>query len=341
MRARIRGWPRRSKIVLGIGLSLVLLAGAALGTAAYLAHRYGKALTWENLLSPGSRRTNGNGRISLTGPLNYLLVGSDLRVDDPDSGQRSDTIIIVHIPAGLDRAYLVSIPRDLYVDLPAMPEYGVAAGPDKINAAFGYGGGNRAVGVQVLAQTLTNLTGVTFDGAAVIDFNGFQNALGVLGGVTLCVDTETTSIHTGAVYEPGCQRMRPWQALDYVRQRYDQPDGDYGRQRHQQQLLKAIFSEALDKGFGNNPIKLDKLIRAVGSALTVDLNGDSLTTVLYTLRNLRPDDLTGVRVPSHIEAIDNTSYVVADTESISLYLALRYDTLDRWVAADPAWVNEL
>jgi len=316
------------------------MAAIGVSAVAYLSYRYGKAVTWDSLLSPNARSANGSDRDRLDGPLNYLLIGSDLRVNNPGAGQRSDTIIIVHIPASLDRAYLVSIPRDLRVNLPPMPQFGLRGGIDKINAAFAYGG-SRAAGVQVLSETLSRLIGIDFDGAAVVEFSGFKNALGVLGGVTMCVDTKTKSIHTGAVFLPGCQRMNPSQALDYVRQRYDQPDGDYGRQRHQQQLLKAVFTEAMAQGIVDNPVKLDRLVRAVGSAVTLDLNGVPLPTLVVTLRDIKPDGLIGVRVPSHPANIGGTSFVVSDDGATSLYQALRSDSMGEWVAADPAWVNQL
>ena len=89
------------------------------------------------------------------------------------------------------------------------------------------------------------------------------------------------------------------QALDYARQRYDLPGGDYDRQRHQQQFLKAIAQKATDAGLLTNPIKLDQVIRAVGGALTVDTNGVPLEDTVLALRGLRPDDLVGVKMPSH------------------------------------------
>src|SRR5205823_5729871 len=134
-----------------------------------------------------------------------------------------------------------------------------------------------------------------FDGAAVVDFGGFNKVVDQLGGVYMCVDERTESQHIGhdkdgkflapwtgpdgsyrnyastpEVYEVGCRHMAPWQALDYARQRKSIPDGDYGRQRHQQQLLKAIFDEARHQGVATSPRKLDAMIRAVGSSLTVD-----------------------------------------------------------------------
>lgn len=343
-----RRTPRWAKALLAVGAVLVLLSAGTFVGLRVLAARYDKSVHKAVLIDPGARvqPTSGGGLgvpfvgPAITGPLNFLLLGSDARDTDPGNGQRSDTIILVHIPASLDRAYLISIPRDLRVRIPADPATGFKGSRQKINAAFNFGGGGVG-GFQLLSKTLTQLTDVKFDGAAIINFDGFQAAVRLLGGVNLCVDEKTKSIHTGATYQVGCQHMAPWQALDYVRQRELLPEGDYDRQRHQQQFLKAIFQEALDQGIATNPLKLDQLIRAVGSALTVDTNGVPLANLVFGLKNINPGSLVGVKLPSEPRMIGGVSYVIAEDEATSLYQAIASDTLEDWVAANPSWVNEI
>ena len=64
-------------------------------------------------------------------------------------------------------------------------------------------------------------------------------------------------------YKKGTQHLKGWEALDYVRQRYI-PGGDYARQRHQQQFIKAMVNQALSKDVATNPLKLDRVLRAAG-----------------------------------------------------------------------------
>jgi LCP family protein required for cell wall assembly len=320
-------------VLVAVGLALVLLAGLGFGGLRLLVERYNNAVNKASLLDEQSRA----GQTTLTGPLNYLLIGSDLRSFDPGGGQRSDTIVVVHIPEGLKKAYLISVPRDLLVDIPADPDTGYAGGRDKINAAFQYGQASPAL----LSQTLTDLMGIKFAGAAIVQFGGFKKVVDTLGGIEVCVDENVTSIHTGYQFKVGCQTMDGAQALDYARQRYDLPDGDYDRQRHQQQILKAIAQKVTDAGLVTNPIKLDQVIRAIGGALTVDTNGASLEDTVLAMRNLRPSDLVGVKVPSHADNIDGTSYAVLDPPSDGLFDALRDGTLDQWAAANPSYVNAL
>jgi LCP family protein required for cell wall assembly len=319
---------------------LALLAVAGIGGVAFLVHRYDSAVHRAPLLDDHARADRDGGLLTVHGPLNYLLLGSDQRPDNPANGERSDTIIIAHFPAGLDKAYLISIPRDLMVDIPADPDTRFAGGSDKINAAFDHGGGGFG-GFQLLSRTLTAATGVKFDGAAIIDFTGLQRVVSLLGGVDMCLDQPTTSIHTGAVYHTGCQHLAPWQALDYVRQREDLPAGDFDRQRHQQQLLKAMLVKASSQGLTGNPVKLDQLLEAMGSSLTVDTNGVALSALVYSMRGLGAGDLVGVRLPAYPADQDGISWVFADKAATGLYRAITRDTLDDWLAANPTWRNSI
>jgi LCP family protein required for cell wall assembly len=288
----------------------------------------------EQLLAPDAR----NARTDLSGPLNYLLIGTDRRPGDTNPEQRADTILIVHVPAGLRQAYLVSIPRDLLVAIPAANGY--AGGQDKINAAYEHGGGGES-GAQLLSATLARLTGLRFDGAALVDFSGIRQVVDLLGGVRMCVDREVRSIHTNRVFSPGCRQMNGAEALDYVRQRYDLPGGDYDRQRHQQQLLRAMLDRAGETRLRTNPVKLDQVIRAVGDSLTVDTNGVALEDLLFALRGLPPDALKGVQVPSYPQVIDEVSYVVLDNGGNGLFDAVRGTRMPDWAQANPRWVVRL
>jgi LCP family protein required for cell wall assembly len=360
--------PLWARLLVVFGALMLVAASAAVVTTKVLAHRYDAAVKKGSLIAPDARAGGGGDQphSRLTGPLNYLLIGSDARADDPTAGQRSDTIIIVHVPATMDRAYLISVPRDLRVQIPPFPATGFQGSREKINAAFEYGHGGEG-GVQLLSTTLYKLTGIGFDGAAVVDFGGFEKVIAQLGGVDMCIDERTESYHIGhdkdgkflapwsgadgesrnpdstpEVYEPGCRRLAAWQALDYSRQRKSIPDGDYGRQRHQQQLLKAMFDEARRQGLATSPRKIDSLIRSVGASLTVDTGGVPLSDLVYALRGVNPGDLVGVRVPSEPQDIGGISYVLPhEDEASTLYEAIRQDNLDTWVQESTNWVNGL
>jgi len=349
--------PIWARVFVVFGVLLILLSGGVIGAGKVLAQRYDRSLKKETLIAEEARvEARPQARARIIGPLNFLLLGSDLRADSPGDGQRADTIIIAHVPASLDRVYLISVPRDLRVQIPPFPPTGFPGGRDKINAAFEYGGAG-AGGVQLLSATLAQLLGIRFDGAAVVDFAGFQSVVKQLGGVDMCIDHRVVSAHWGfdskgrylhprnggtpVVYEPGCRRLNDWQSLDYVRQRYSLPDGDYGRQRHQQQFLQALFVRAREEGVATNPLKADQLIRAVAGTLTVDTGGVSIEALMFGLRDVRPSSLTGLTIPSEPQWIGNTSYIVALPGAAGLYQAVAEDTLDVWMLENPTWVNKL
>ncbi|GIJ29035.1 hypothetical protein Vqi01_41970 [Micromonospora qiuiae] len=313
---------------------MVLLAALAVVGLRVLADRYERTITREQLLAPAARTA----RTDLDGPINYLLVGSDRRPGDIGPQQRTDTILIVHVPAGLRTGYLVSVPRDLLVTIP--PGAGYPGGEDKINTAYEYGGGGQH-GAQLLSATLARLTGIRFDGAALVDFAGLRNVIDLLGGVNMCVRTEVHSIHTDRVFHPGCQQMDGAQALDYVRQRYDLPGGDYDRQTHQQQLLGAMLKRAGETRLRSDPIQVHRLIQAVGNSLTLDTNGIPVEDLLLAMHGLSAEALHGVQVPSHAQTINQVSYVVLDGGGRGLFEAVRGTRMPEWAEAHPRWVTRL
>jgi LCP family protein required for cell wall assembly len=325
--------PLWARLCVWAGAVIVILSGGSVAASKAILYRYESSIHKANLL--GNDRKSGTSGTTLNGPLNYLLLGSDARPSGDTTG-RSDTIIVLHISADHQSAYLVSIPRDSYVQI---PHCGSATGDpcqDKINAAYNYGGPS------LTAKTVSNLTGVQFNGMAIIDFSGFAAVVDALGGVTMCVDEDTpTQFPPYKTFTKGCgYHFDGSTALDYVRQRENIPDGDFGRQRHQQQLIEAIVKQAGSKGTLSDPAKLDKVIRTAGKELTVDTSGVPLEDIMFTLRDIRSDDLTMLHLPEHDLYIDGTSYQQLGTEATSLWQSLQSDTLDQWALANPTLVNQ-
>src|SRR5262249_60023929 len=131
-------------------LTVIGSGGSLIGGKILLAH-VSNTIQQQNLL--GAESAGGN---VAKGPVNVLMVGLDTRVADPAMGSRADSIVIAHIPTSHDRAYLVSIPRDTSVNIPAFAKTGYRGGSDKINAAFEFGsmnGGVDAGGMQRLGMT--------------------------------------------------------------------------------------------------------------------------------------------------------------------------------------------
>ncbi|WP_344611292.1 LCP family protein [Dactylosporangium salmoneum] len=310
---------------------------------------------------------------TINGPINLLLVGIDERIGNEAMGARSDSIIIAHVPATHDAVYMMSIPRDTRVRIPASKETKYNGGTDKINAAFQFGyqnGGGRDKGLKLLAETVSNMAGgLKFHGAAIVNFDGFSGLVNALGGVHMCVDERTTSIHVGwnqktgeegvpynfnadgiptslkpnmkpQVYEVGCRDFLPWEALDYVRQRdkLANNDGDYGRQRHQQQFIKAMAKKATSAGVITNPIKVAEVLGSVGKAVSFYNNEISLADWIFTLKGVDADKMVTLRTNNgqyKSETVNGQSFETLDPTAVELLKSFSTDTVGTFVASHP------
>ncbi len=161
---------------------------------------------------------------------NYLILGSDSRAgltadeqnqfgtdEDIGGSNRSDVIMLVHTDPRLQKAIVLSFPRDLWVDIPGR-------GFDKINAAFS--GGLEGGGAQLVAKTVEELSGLKINHVLYVDLAGFQGIVEALGGVTMCIPTAMTDPLTGLDVQAGCQTLDGYQALAYVRTRHQPCDLD-------------------------------------------------------------------------------------------------------------------
>jgi polyisoprenyl-teichoic acid--peptidoglycan teichoic acid transferase len=358
--------PRWARICTIVGAILMVVSGGLLVTSQALMARYEGSVTTENLFGAEAAAEKP---VDIKGPLNILLVGIDPRnaADLP----LADSIMILHVPAGLDRAYLFSMPRDLVVDIPAFPKAQYPGGRGKLNSAMEFGSRvpsgklpDRAAGFELLSKTITNYTGIQrFDAGAIVNFSGFKKIVDAMGGVTMYVDQDKVySEHMQpngnvrpmrsckcdhpfygpqAVYTRGTHHFEGWQALDYVRQRYTVVGGDYGRQRHQQQFIRAMVEQATSKGVVANPLKLDKVVRAAGQALVFNGRGHSIADWAWALRNLRQDSLTLVKLQGEGLQARSGGYEgeALDAKSREFLAAVRSHTVDAFMAANTNMIN--
>lgn len=317
----------------------------------------------------------------ISGPINVLLLGTDDRNEAGVEGARTDSIVLVHIPATHDQVFMISLPRDARVEIPPFPDTNYVGGSSKINGAFSFGArtagpgpsvwdratdlspAGQGRGAALTMKTVSNLVpgGLKFNGAAIIDFAGFEAVVNALGGVSMCVDTDLYSIHyypdgakagnplhedyggrygTGKHYTVGCYDMQPWEALDYSRQRYELPNGDYDRQRHQQQLLKAIVKKVASTNTLTNFGTIKSLQKAAGDLLTLDLNGQALEDWVLTLSSIRPDDVVMIKTNGGKFSPfgDGTSDEMLLPETLQLLKAAQTDTVLDFLTAHPDWI---
>lgn len=339
-----RKWPWYYKVAAIAGSLLVVVSGGAFAAFYLIGAHYNNMTPHEPIVPPEVRPTQPP---PPEGPLNYLVLGSDTRsVDQVSSldatGDRSDTIMLVHINKGLKSAFIVSIPRDSYVDVPAVPGKW-RGGKTKINAAFSYGGAPAA------ARTVFNLTHVPLDGAAVVNFNGLENMVNAVGGVRVCPLFDTPNwFDDFAQYGPdkigkyhgwkkgSCYDMTGEEAMVFSRQRKLVSSGDFGRMKNQQLVVKAIAEKATSAGMILTPWKFDALVSAAARSLTLD-DSMNLRDLAFDLKGIGPSDITFATAPyTGAGMVGSESMVFLDAKADeALWQAIRDDKTTEWLAQHP------
>jgi LCP family protein required for cell wall assembly len=177
---------------------------------------------------------------------NWLLVGSDSRLGLTPAQRRelhlqgaegggTDTIMLLHIPEG-GPPVLVSLPRDLLVDipLPSTDQEDPFPARNRINAAYALGG------PRLQTRTVEATTGVHIDHYLEVGFGGFVGVVDAAGGVEVCLKRPIDDKKSGAHLDAGCQRLDGAEALAFVRARHSSSTGDLARVRRQREVLRLI-----------------------------------------------------------------------------------------------------
>lgn len=261
--------------------------------------------------------------------MNILLLGSDSRIsagnpnDWKAGAQRTDAIMVLHIPADRKSAQVISIPRDSWVDIPGR-------GKNKINAGFSFGGPS------LMVQTIESVTGVRIDHVVIIDFTGFQHITDALGGVQICVPKKV--VQGDMVIQAGCQNMDGETALTYVRQRKTLKEGDFDRVRRQQNWIRAVIRKLASRGTLTNPFKFNDALDALTSATATDnaFTIDVMQDVALSYRGVEPSDVSFFTAPLANPATGfegKASVVYLDpAQNKLLWQAVRSDKVSDYIA---------
>ncbi|QKE82687.1 LCP family protein [Arthrobacter sp. NEB 688] len=202
------------------------------------------------------------------GPRFVLVMGSDSRSTNLE-GSRADTLQVVGVD-GKGGAGVVGIPRDLYVPLST-------GGSSKINAAFAYGGGRAQV------RTVESLSGLPLEGYVVTGFSGFRKIVDDAGGLPLTIARSFTFLGLLDV-KKGRQTADGNTVLAYARERKSLPDGDFGRSRHQQEIILAAAAAAKSQGVGS----LARAMTITSRHSETDLGAEEALTFLATFYRVDP-----------------------------------------------------
>ena len=293
----------------------VLLVGSSY---IYFRHQLSR-LTKLNI--PGLASDDDTGSV-----MNVLMVGSDSREntsgyiadatgkgDEGTTGQRSDTIMILHVDPTQQKAAIMSIPRDLYVPIPGH-------GKDKVNSAFSAGG------PQLLIRTIKEALGIEINHYVEVDFTGFERIVDTIGGVKVYTDYPARDEMTGLDLPlAGCNEVDGYQALAFVRSRYYETyergrwvsgaNSDIDRIARQQDFIRRIMKKAVSSGLGN-PLTLNRLISIGVSNVRVDqaMSTKDITTLAKRFRSIDPDTVDMLTLPTSDGFAGDAAVQLLDTQ---------------------------
>jgi LCP family protein required for cell wall assembly len=272
--------------------------------------------------------------VSATG-ITFLLAGTDRRSDVATTGsdaaapawrpgaQRTDALMLLHLTADGERAYVVSVPRDSWV---AVPGHGKA----KVNAAFSYGG------PALMVRTVEELTDVRIDHVAVVDWNGLSRLVDAVGGVELTF--ESRQVGWGREWAPGTHRLDGAAVIAYVGERYRLPRGDLDRIERQQQVLRALAERLLTTDVLADPARALAVAGTVTRSVSVDeeLDADALLSLARRVSGLRLSDVTYATAPvAGLGTRDRQSVVLLDEERLAgFFRAVETDRLEQWLQTE-------
>ena len=300
---------RRRRIALGIVAALVvLLLVVAGGYYLWLTHLVAGANARVDpavraALSGSASASQASAVPASPGAMDILLLGSDLRAGVP--GGRSDTIMLLHVDSANNFISMLSLPRDLRVEVPGH-------GLDKLNAAYSFGGAALAI------RTVKQATGININHYIQVDFQAFQKLADSLGGVY--VDVDRRYFNNDPSYEPiniqaGYQLLSGHDALEYVRYRHDL-NADFGRMLRQQRFLQALKEQISAQGAGLL-LKLPALASDLLSNTATDLSAQQILSLADFGSRLGSGNIRQVRLTGSSPTIGGVSYVVASSAAIS------------------------
>ena len=286
--------PSRRRRILrytALGLAMVLIAGGVAGY--FVVHRLMGRVDTVSLSGltnrPAAAKPDAHGET----PLNILILGSQTRDGQvlathvgnasKDGTDLSDTAMLAHVSADRTWADVVSIPRDLFVPIPACQDRldPTVTHPAQSEAQFydAMGEGGPACAVATVEQ----LTNVRIDHFVELTFDAFIQLTDAVGGVQVCIPEPGINDpdYSGLVLSAGVHTIEGNQALAFVRDRHGLQTGmDTQRIRMQQMFMASLFDKLASNGTLEDPITLYKIADAVTANMTVDTGLDNLSTMI-------------------------------------------------------------
>ncbi len=235
-------------------------------------------VAWHNLKSTTNNMYNSAGItktrdankvLAQKRPVSILLLGTDTGALGRDYKGRTDTMMIMTLNPQKKTTTIVSLPRDMKVNLPDYPD----DSPAKINAAYTYGGVKESVKI---VQKHFN---IPIDYYVLVNMGGLEKAINQVGGVD--VKSPLTFDYEGAHFTKGqTYHLNGSNALRFSRMRYDDPQGDYGRQQRQRLVITAL----LKKSISYKTVLNQRFLRSISDSSQTDLTFNNMVTLAKSYR---------------------------------------------------------
>lgn len=231
-------------------------------------------VTTSNMYNSGgiTKQRNADKVLAEKRPVSILLLGTDTGALGRNYKGRTDTMMIMTLNPQKKTTTIVSLPRDMKVNLPGYPD----ESPAKINAAYTYGGVKESV--KVVHQHFD----IPIDYYVLVNMGGLEKAINQVGGVD--VKSPLTFTYGGVSFKKGTTyHLNGTNALKFSRMRYDDPQGDYGRQQRQRLIITAL----LKKSVSYKTVLNQKFLQSISSSSQTDLTFNNMMTLAKNYRQAR------------------------------------------------------
>ncbi|TCZ77524.1 LytR family transcriptional regulator [Paenibacillus albiflavus] len=225
---------------------------------------------------------------------NVLILGTDARDDELS---RTDVIMVAHVDPEKKQVNLISVPRDTRVMIPGV-------GYTKVNHAHILGeskGGNHA-GTESVMQIISDFFGISINYYVKTDFEGFERFINQIDGIDVDLDEAIHVTYSdNRVIGPGPQHLDGESALMLVRERKSLPDGDFGRQKNQALMLKALAKKLLQWDYIK---QLPSLISQIKEdVIDTNFKDDDLISLAWMMADIRSDQIEYSSIPGHSDRL--------------------------------------
>lgn len=267
---------------------IVLLIGAGITFMFYQFVEH--TLSGEDLYS--DKRTDGVSFRDKEG-FTVLLLGVD---EQEGTIGRSDTMLFMSVNRGDTKTKILSIPRDTRVEIAGKDT------KDKINHAYAFGG------VKMAAKTVENFFDVPVDYYVEINMEGLKEIVDAVGGVE--VQNDFAFSYGGDEFAEGRITLSGSEALNYTRMRKEDPNGDFGRQARQRQVIESILNKGNDLGM---IFRFTDMMKAIRDNVQTNLSFGDVIAIYASTRN----NIESLTIDGNDERIGGVYYYVVDKEEVS------------------------